>query len=147
MLNLFSSGFFRRIALQRTSGSTRGGEVSPGVCHSKNTAVCQKGIISCADAVALAWINMRDVNITYLLNLTKIIWPGGRTAFQSREAVAGRSKSLGFYMAILLAKKFSCGSVFTQWAHSLICQTVIMPILIIHNESVMQSKTWPPGRY
>lgn len=38
MLNLYSLGFFRRIALQRTSGSTRGGEISPSVWHPKSAA-------------------------------------------------------------------------------------------------------------
>jgi len=115
--------------------------------HCWQPATCQRGINSCDDVVVLARLSMRDVSITHLLSFTKIMWHGGRRAFQSRQAVAGRSKSPRFYMAVWLAKTLFCGPVFTPWAHSLICQTVIMPILIIHNESVMQSKTWLPGRY
>jgi len=45
------------------------------------------------------------------------------------------------------ARKLFCGFAFHPWACSLIYQTAIMPILIAHNESVMQSKTQPPGKY
>lgn len=76
MLNLYSLVFFRRIALQRTSGSTRGGEFTQRLAPQKccwQPAACQGGINSCADVVALAQINTRNVNINYLLNLTKML--------------------------------------------------------------------------